>query len=544
MYPDRETFGRMVQDDPTLSTAGRETLLALYDGPLHLSQILELVNAGKGSGADGSAKDRTITKSALRKRLEQLTERGILAKAGSECTNPYYYIRRPWIFNQYILVRCKDGPNPGLLDLTILLHELSQMAVHGDTALPHPKFISAVGERTERGHQITSAYEAFRKILGDKTAIGDYLEAIYEDIYEGKVPASDFEGLLARDFLRSVATAPDEEREVRFFFWYADFFSILNRYDDALHAFRQGVRLAREQGFNLPAILEEAPISEGHILLHTNDLAGAKAAFLAAYQDRDSGPFTRANSLFGAGEAELLCGDLATPYAPAHFAKALEICRKADPSRRNADFQELEADILRRTGSVHRLLGKLEEAEACYTAAGEIYGDTMPRGHVWLLPEQAELFRSRAFPAPPETAARFIDESARLYQEAKEASQRIRNVNWFANNLIGECELARVAYLKLKKPLPKTLGTKYANAFEIYCQISSQWGMVQTFLSEALLYHTAPGEFPDRYAITADKLERAERFSKELGLKTELALIGRIKSGKDTDAELHPLTFL
>jgi hypothetical protein len=187
MYPDRETFGRMVQDDATLSAAGRETLLALYDGPLHLSQILEIVNAGKGSGADGVTKDRTITKSALRKRLEQLAERGILSKAGSECTNPFYYIRRPWIFNQYILVRCKDGPNAGLLDLTILLHELSQMAEHGDTALPHPKFISAVGERTERGHQITSAYEAFRKILGDKTAIGDYLEAIYEDIYEGKV---------------------------------------------------------------------------------------------------------------------------------------------------------------------------------------------------------------------------------------------------------------------------------------------------------------------------------------------------------------------
>jgi hypothetical protein len=542
MYPDRATFQLMVEDDATLSTPGRETLLALYDGPLHLAQILDIVNSSKGREEGG--KDRNITKSAMRKRLELLTERGILAKAGSECTNPYYYIRRPWIFNQYILVKCRDGPKGGLLDLTILLHELSQMSAHGDTALPHPKFISAVGERTERSHQIGSAYEAFRKILGDRTAIGDYLEAIYEDIYKGRVPSSDFDGLIARDFLRSVATAPDEEREVRFFFWFADFFHILDQYEIALQAFDTGVTRAKELGLNLPAILEEAPISKGHILLHTSDLAGAKEAFLSAYQDRDSGPVTKARSLFGAGEVELVCGDLASPYAPARFARALELCRKADPSGKDADIRELEADILRRTGSVHRVLGELDRAEACYAKAGEIYGETMPRGHVWLLPEQAELARARAFLSPPESAARFVDEAARLYVEAKEAAQKIRNINWFAHGLIGECELARVARLKLNKPLPKNLDNKYANAFEIYCQISSDHGIVRTFISEALLYHAVADERPERYAVTADKLERAERLSRDLGLKAELALIKTIKAGKDAGAELHPLTFL
>jgi len=542
MYPDRATFQRMVQDDTTLSTPGRETLLALYDGPLHLAQILDIVNSAKGEEKGG--KDRNITKSAMRKRLELLTERGILAKAGSECTNPYYYIRRPWIFNQYILVKCRDGPKTGLLDLTILLHELSQMSARGESALPHPKFISAVGERTERSHQIGSAYEAFQKILGNKAAIGDYLEAIYEDIYEGRVPPSDFEGLIARDFLRSVATAPDEEREVRLFFWFSDFFHLLDRYENALQAFETGVARAQELGLDLSAILEEAPISKGHILLHTNDLAGAKEAFLAAYQDRDSGPVTKARSLFGTGEVELVCGDIASPYAPARFRKALEFCHAADPSGKDADIRELEADILRRTGSVHRILGELDKAEASYAKAGEIYGEAMPRGHVWLLPEQAELARARAFLSPPEAAGRFVDEATRLYGEAKEAAQRIRNINWFAHGLIGECELARVARLKLNKPLPKNLDNKYANAFEIYCQISSDHGIVQTFISEALLYHAAADERPEKYAVTADKLEQAERLSKDLGLKSELALIKRIKSGKGAEAELHPLTFL
>jgi hypothetical protein len=143
MYPDRATFQRMVKDEPNLSGAGRETLLALYDGALHLRQILGIVNTADLAAGDADPKDRNISESALRKRLEGLITRGIIARAGSERTNPYYYIRRPWIFNQYILIKCRDGPSTGLLDLTILLHELSRMTAEGDAALPHPRYISA-----------------------------------------------------------------------------------------------------------------------------------------------------------------------------------------------------------------------------------------------------------------------------------------------------------------------------------------------------------------------------------------------------------------
>ncbi|HII97854.1 MAG TPA: hypothetical protein HA272_00985, partial [Methanoregula sp.] len=163
MYPDRATFQRMVQDEPNLSGAGRQTLLALYDGPLRLRQILDIVNT-PGSGAE----EKNITESALRKRLDVLISRGILARAGSERTNPYYYIRRPWIFNQYILIRCRDKPTEGILELTILLHELSQMAAGGDALQPHPRYIAAFGERTERSHQIENAYGAFQKLLGNQ----------------------------------------------------------------------------------------------------------------------------------------------------------------------------------------------------------------------------------------------------------------------------------------------------------------------------------------------------------------------------------------
>jgi hypothetical protein len=533
----------MVQDEPNLSGAGRETLLALYDGPLHLRQILEIVNAPEHKAAIGDPKERSITESALRKRLDLLISRGILARAGSERTNPYYYICRPWIFNQYILIKCRDKPQEGLLDLTVLIHELSRMSAGGDAALPHPRFISAVGERTERSHQIKAAYNTFQKILGNKTAIGDYLEAVYEDIYEGKVPESDIDGLIARNFLRFVATAPDEEREVRFFLWYADFFHILDRFPEAYSAFQQGVDWAVQENLDLPAILSETKISKGHLLLHLNDLAGAKEAFLEISQNRNSTPFARAKSLFGAGEAELFTGDLATPYAPARFTHALDLCEKADPDHKDPDVSELRADILRRTGTVHRVLGQLDEAGACYAEAEAIYRNAALRGMIWLLPERAELLRARAFQSAPDAADRFLAESAATYEEAKAASQKIRNINWFAHDLIGECELARIAHVTFHKPLPKNLDTKYANAFEIYCQISSRWGIVQTFISQALLFHGSSGEFPEKYAVTADKLEQAERFSKELGLKTELALIKRIKTQGGAEKELNPLTF-
>lgn len=542
MYPDRETFQRMVKDEPNLSGAGRETLMALYDGPLHLRQILDIIHAP--GHAAGDPKEKTISESALRKRLDVLIGRGIIARAGSERTNPYYYIRRPWIFNQYILIKCRDGSS-GLLDLTILLHELSHMAEDGGTkALPHPRYISAAGDRTERSHQIEAAYGKFQKILGNKSAVGDYLEGIYEDIYEGKVPESDVDGLVARDFLRFVATAPDEEREVRFFLWYADFFHILDRYQEASDAFSQGVDRAVQDGLDLPAILSEARISKGHILLHLNDLDGAREAFLETGRDKTQSPLARAKGLFGAGEAELFSGDIATPYAPARFAQALELCGTADPGQQDADVQELRADILRRTGTVNRLLGKLDEAGECYRKSEEISRDGMIRSLVWLLPEKAELARAQAFGVGSKAAEGYLAEAAATYEEAKTLSQRIRNVNWFAHNLVGECELARVAFLECNRPIPRDLDTKYANAFEIYCQISSRWGIVQAFISEALLYQASPDAFPEKYAVIADKLQQAERFSRALGLKSELALIRRMKSRSEQVPELHPLTFL
>ncbi|MFA4860225.1 hypothetical protein [Methanoregula sp.] len=538
MYPDPIMFQRMVEEE-NLSGAGRQTLLALYDGPLRLRQILDMVNT-PGCGTGG----KNITESALRKRLDVLISRGILARAGSERTNPYYYIRRPWIFNKYVLVRCRDKPGKELLELTILLHEISQMAAGGDALLPQPRFISAVGERTERSHQVEDDFAAFQKLLGNKTAIGDCLETIYEDIYEGKVPASDIDALVARDFLRFVATAPDEEREIQLCFWYAAFFHILDRYPEAFRAFRRGVALAGEQGLDLPAILSGQRISEGHILLDLNDFAGAKEAFLKDGQMKGATPFAKAKSLFGAGEAELLMGDADLLFVQGRFRQALALCTSADPAIKDPDVMELRSDIIRRIGSVHRVIGKFDEAEACYEEAERVSGSSISRSLVMLLPERGELMRARAFAAPPDAAGEYLAGAEKRFEEAKAASQRIRNITWFAGCLVGECELARIAYERFDKPLPKNLTAKYANAFEIYCQISSRWGIVQTFISEALLYHAASDVLPDMYAITADKLAQAEVFGRELGLKRELALIRQLKTGGKTEPELNPLTFL
>jgi len=54
MYPDRETFGKIVAEEPGLSAAGRGTLLALYDGPQKIPRILVRVN---DTGQDDGKKE-------------------------------------------------------------------------------------------------------------------------------------------------------------------------------------------------------------------------------------------------------------------------------------------------------------------------------------------------------------------------------------------------------------------------------------------------------------------------------------------------------
>ena len=544
MYPDRAMFAQIVQEEPDLSRAAQETLLALYDGPLKIPQVLSLVNLSRTTGGKGQ-KDRTITESALRKRLDLLVSREILARAGSERTNPYYFIRRPWLFNRYIRIRCADNPSRGLLDLKVLLGEISRQTAQEIPDPVQPRVISAIGERTERSHEAKAAYEAFRRHLGDPAGIGNYLEGIYDNIFFGKVPASDIDGSLARDFLRFVATAPPGEHEIRFFFWYAQVFLTLDLYDASLAIFDRGVGIARERSLDPSSILAETRISRGSILLHLSDPAGAKEAFSASSRTSAHGPLDQAKDLFGLGEAELICGEYGPAHAPARFARALDLSETADPGHTNPDVDELRGDILRRTGAVHRLAGRYDAARESYAAASAVYGDGSMRGHAALLPEQAELARAYACTTAPGAAAdRYLAQAVGLYEEAKVAARRIRSISRFAQVLIGEGELARVASRRFERPLPRDLDAKYSNAFDIFCQIGSKWGIIQCFISEALLYHTRADEFPDRYADTADKLVQAGEFARELGLAPELALIRRIRAHDVTACEIHPLAFL
>jgi len=538
MYPDRATFERMVNDEPDLSFAAKETLLVLFDGPLKIRQILSCIHSLPGSTPEKKEKDHTLSESALRKRLDQLIDRDILARAANERTNPYYFIRRPWLFNRYISIRCRDNPAGELLDLKILLGEMTR-----GTAEPiQPSVIATIGHRTERSHEIAAAFETFQKYVGNPAALDIYLEGIYEDIFFGKVPASDIDGSLARDFIRFVATASPLEQETRFFFWYAEFFLSLDLYEEASGVFNRGMGIAEARDLDPSAILAGSRISRGTVLMHLNDFTGAKEAFLTGSRNETYGPFAAAKNLFGAGEIELICGDIGPTRAAARFSQALELTRIADAENSNPDVEELRGDILRRTGALHRLTGEMDRACTCYNAAESVYRSDLFRGRSALLLEQAELARARACTGTGEE--NLLVRSADLYEEAKAGAQRIRSLKMFAESLIGECELARTAYRHFKKPLPRDIDTKYTNAFDIFCQIGLTWGIAQCFLSEALLYHTTADEFPDKYGDTADKLIQAEKYFQSLGLAPELALIRRIKSHTPVASELHPLVFL
>ena len=157
--------------NPTCLPRDGKRCSVLYDGPLKIPRILLRVNAQEKQGSVAK-KGHSISESALRKRLDVLIGRGIIARAGNERTNPYYFIRRLWIFNRYILARCRENPAGGLLDLKILLGEISRHAPEGKPEVVQPRVISAIGERTERSHEVKAAYEAFRRVSGSRKRSG------------------------------------------------------------------------------------------------------------------------------------------------------------------------------------------------------------------------------------------------------------------------------------------------------------------------------------------------------------------------------------
>ena len=344
------------------------------------------------------------------------------------------------------------GRNPagGLLDIRILLGEISRSASEGAPGGVHPRVISAIGERTERSHAIEEAYGTFSALLGNPNAIGEYLERIYEDIYAGKVPASDIDGSLARDFLRFVATAPPGEHEVRFLFWYAQFFLALDLYDAAAATFEHGIGLARKQGLDPDAILSAARISRGSVLLCKNDLVGAKEAFLADARRTGAPAFAQAKNLLGAAEVETdLRGGRPRPCPRPSRPCRKEGCRGRSrapgPGYRGRCGRISGGGPGRSTGSPV----STKKARECYLAAEAIYDDGMFWGRVRLLPELADLMRAYAFAAPDAaTADPYLTRANGLYEEAKAAAQRIRSISRFAHAIVGECELARIAHQK------------------------------------------------------------------------------------------------
>ena len=69
-------------------------------------------------------------------------------------------------------------------------------------------------------------------------------------------------------------------------------------------------------------------------------------------------------------------------------------------------------------------------------------------GLALLLIEQDELLRAEAFFAPISSQPTATSSSFRIYEEAKKTAQRIRNIRGFAHAMLGECELARIAFQK------------------------------------------------------------------------------------------------
>jgi len=295
----------------------------------------------------------------------------------------------------------------------------------------------------------------------------------------------------------------------------SDYLHILDEYEDSKKAFDIAQRIAKKKNIRIEDLLVDLQISYGHILVHLNDLEGAKSIFQQSISSEENHPILKARDLFRMGEIFVFQGEY--DEALKRFNQSIMICDKYLNTDLSQSAYQILADNYRRMGTAFRLKNDYKTAHACYDRAGHIYDQFGFRGRIWLLHGIGELFR----------AEKKFDKALEKYEQAKIESQRACNINRVAHALLGICEVNRM--------MGKIELNDYAKPLEIYIKINSKWGIANTYISQSLAY-IDNGKREDAKRL----LESARHICQELKLNRELKLIQKVTEG-GVD-ELHPLS--
>jgi tetratricopeptide (TPR) repeat protein len=338
-------------------------------------------------------------------------------------------------------------------------------------------------------------------------------EGIKKDILSGNLKGIS-SGLL-NEYIQKGISADDPKSVIRSYLMLSDYFHISDEYEDSKKAFETAQGIAKEKNIEIEDLLVDLPISYGHILLHLNDLEGAKSIFQQSISNEENRPILKARDLFRIGEIFVFQGEY--DEALKSFNQSIAICDKYLNTGLSQSAYYILADNYRRVGTAYRLKNDYETANAYYNRADRIYNQFGFRGRVWLLHGIGELYR----------AEKKFDEALNIYEQAKIESQKVCNINRVAHALLGICEVNRM--------MKKINLNDYAKPLEIYSKINSKWGIANTYISQSRAYMDH-GKMEDAKRL----LDIAKTICQELKLSGELELIQKVMEGSVD--ELHPLS--
>jgi tetratricopeptide (TPR) repeat protein len=407
--------------------------------------------------------------------------------------------------------------------------------------------VGVVGIRTEIGETLLENGSRLVEFIENNNSVSEFLRKLWGDIYstDAKPASGDIEKDLLRDYQKNVKSSPDMEKRTRIMLWMADIFHILDMYELSLKYFRSAQGEAKDKKLDFNSILSGFMISGGHLKVHNNDLQGGAEEFLLTIEDPNTPEVLKARSLFRIAEVEINLGD--TVLAEKFLLQCLSLCREIAEKGGTESVLQIESDAHRRLGTVYRMDNNLEKAYEQYLASEEICKDRF-RGWVWLQHGWAEYYRSLGYSTMTRNSSgektrnndsdRYFELARNYCQSAKMMSAKIRNINRYAHALLIECEINRTQYGTDLDTITLTdMKRKYAQVFDIYLNIKSNWGLVNLFLSQYLAFLHTPGEMKEYHDLLPD----AEDLCREMKLTRELAVVQKILTHTCDGFELNQL---
>jgi hypothetical protein len=561
-----EELKKILPCDESLDPVYHQIVLTVNNGPIKQNGIyLRLKNASTDT-------DDTLKKYQLKYRLEKLVEMKVISANYFSKANPYYEISLPYCAKLYNLATIKKIiPHTESLDLTfsVLYSDPLSTSNTGDikeeknrdiskkkTILSNQKKESekraqkyqrevfgplnnddynAIANRAKRARDLKTKTEELVNALKDKNLTTQFVYWRERDLYRNSIDQHDrsLEDELIGDYNNFILGQPDNEKDIRAMLWDSDLFHILDCYHEGYERFLSAEKLANDRGINFNTILSASQISKGHILLHLNDLNGAKDNFLETLRNPDIDLLFRSRTLFRLGEVEVYQWDL--DDAIKHFDEALQICKELDQTQKNMSVQHIEADSLRKKGTALRLRAEFDACYDCYNEAESIYKKWKIRGFVWLLHGWAEYNRAKGN----------ADAALKMYESGLIDSRRILNINRMAHARLGMCEIFRLEKIckgGIDNNTQRKVTKYYTDAEKWYAKIHSNWGIVQIIISKSLNTRIKPQLSNSEEKKMINSLIDAKHVCMNMGLKGELALIKRIINEDVDPDELNPLS--